>query len=73
MVIGWLQNRVEGVIVFDYRRDLKFFSFKVKHETVLQFDAKEWNDLPKLSKKHFDFERAILLYHSTHGSSMKIF
>jgi hypothetical protein len=73
MVIWWLQNRVEGVVVFDYRRDFKVFSFTVNHETVLQFDAKEWNELSDLSKQQFNFERAVLLYHSTHGSSMRVF
>jgi uncharacterized PurR-regulated membrane protein YhhQ (DUF165 family) len=73
LVIYWLQNKVEGVVVFDYKRDVKVFSFRVNNNDTAQFYAKDWNELPVKSKKVFNIERAVLLYHSTHGHGMRIY
>lgn len=44
-VIYWLQNKVEGVIVFDYKPGFAPFKFKVNPEDSVQFSATGWQTI----------------------------
>jgi uncharacterized PurR-regulated membrane protein YhhQ (DUF165 family) len=68
-----LQHKVEGVVVFDYKKDFKIFTFKVSLDDSAQFNADQWYTLSPKMKKEFNCERSVLLYNSTNGGSMRIF
>lgn len=68
-----LQHKVEGVVVFDYKKDFKIFTFKVSLDDSAQFNAEQWYTLSPKMKKEFNCERSVLLYNSTNGGSMRIF
>lgn len=68
-----LQNKIEGVVVFDYKKDMKIFTFKVNNDDTAQFKTKDWNELSWQTKKEFNVERAVLLYNSTHSGGMRIY
>jgi uncharacterized PurR-regulated membrane protein YhhQ (DUF165 family) len=61
MVIGWLQNRVEGVIVFDYKTGFAPFKIRINPEDSVQFNADGWQkidssqiDLKKVAQRFYD-------------------
>lgn len=68
-----LQHKVEGVVVFDYKKDFKIFTFKVSLDDSAQFNAEQLYTLSSKMKKEFNCERSVLLYNSTNGGSMRIF
>jgi uncharacterized PurR-regulated membrane protein YhhQ (DUF165 family) len=68
-----LQHKVEGVVVFDYKKDFKVFTFKVSLDDSAQFNAEQWYTLSPKMKKEFNCERSVLLYNSTNGGSMRVF
>jgi uncharacterized PurR-regulated membrane protein YhhQ (DUF165 family) len=61
MVIGWLQNRVEGVVVFDYKTGFAPFKIRINPEDSVQFNADGWQkidssqiDLKKVAQSFYD-------------------
>ena len=63
-VIWYIQHRVEGVVVFDYKIDFSLFKFKTVANDTLQFNSYKWDNLPDNVKHNFDFARAMLISQS---------
>jgi hypothetical protein len=62
--IWYIQHRVEGVVVFDYKIDFRVFKFKALANDTLQFNSYKWDQLPDNVKQNFDFARAMLISQS---------
>ena len=67
LIVWFIQNKIEGVMVFDYRRDFSLFKFKVDNNMLVQFCAKKWNTLSAQDKKELNIERSVLLFQSTNA------
>lgn len=59
LVIYWLQNKVEDVIVFDYKTGFAPFKFRINPEDSVQFSATGWQTIDShkidIKKIAFDF------------------
>jgi hypothetical protein len=60
-VIYWLQNKVEGVVVFDYKKGFAPFKFKINPEDSVQLSASGWQkidsskvDIRKIAYEFYD-------------------
>lgn len=67
LAVWFIQHKVEGVVVFDYRRDFSLFKFKVDNNMLVQFCTKKWDNISTQDKKELNIERAVLLYQSTNA------
>jgi uncharacterized PurR-regulated membrane protein YhhQ (DUF165 family) len=63
-VIWYIQHRVEGVVVFDYKNNFSPFKFGLNLHDALQFKSSEWKIMPNKMKKNFNFVRAMLISQS---------
>jgi uncharacterized PurR-regulated membrane protein YhhQ (DUF165 family) len=61
LVIYWLQNKVDDVIVFDYKTSFAPFKFRINPEDSVQFSATGWQtvdsrniDIKKLASTFYD-------------------
>lgn len=59
LVIYWLQNKVEDVIVFDYKTGFAPFTFRINPDDSVQFSATGWQTIDSrkidIKKIAFDF------------------
>lgn len=74
LIIWFIQNKIEKVVVFDYKREFNLFKFRVDNNMLVQFCAQKWNALSEQEKKEFNIEKSVFLYRSTHAIiSMKTY
>lgn len=59
IVVWFIQHKIEGVVVFDYKRDFNPFKFKVDPNLSVQFSATGWDKIDSskvdISKIAYDF------------------
>jgi len=65
-VIWFIQHKIEGVVVFDYKQEFSPFKFGIKPTDSVQFNANGWDkidvdklDLKKIAVKFYS-SRAIV-------------
>lgn len=72
IVVWFLQNKVEEVVVFEYHNQYRFLKFSIDPSRIVFFDSDEWNRCP--NKKDLDIEKIALQYNSSFADvKIKIF
>jgi uncharacterized PurR-regulated membrane protein YhhQ (DUF165 family) len=58
LIVWFIQNKIEGVVVFDYKRDFNPFKFKVDPNLSVQFSATGWDkvDVSKVDIKKIAYD-----------------
>lgn len=72
IVVWFIQNKVEEVVVFEYHNQYRFLKFSIDPSRIVFFDSEEWNRCP--NKKDLDIEKIALQYNSSFADvKIKIF
>jgi uncharacterized PurR-regulated membrane protein YhhQ (DUF165 family) len=67
IVIWWIQNRLEGVIVFDLNVRFAPFKFKINPNDSVQFIVQEWKMLPNIEKNQLNINKFAQEYFANHA------
>jgi uncharacterized PurR-regulated membrane protein YhhQ (DUF165 family) len=68
LVIWWIQNRLEGVIVFDLNIKFAPFKFKINPNESVQFIAQEWREMSDVEKNKLDIAKFVMEYLSSQAT-----
>jgi uncharacterized PurR-regulated membrane protein YhhQ (DUF165 family) len=72
VVVWFIQNKVEEVVVFEYNNQYRFLRFSIDPSRIVFFDSQEWNSCP--NKKDLDIEKIAMQYNSSYAEvKIKIF
>ncbi len=68
LVIWWIQNHLENVVVFDLNIRFAPFKFKINPNESVQFIAQEWKAMPNIEKDNLDISKFVMEYLSSQAT-----